>query len=150
LPARGQGAGPAAPPASPLTFTHTFTGEPLDVTPQPGERVTAAVETFHRTGRNPYRDDSAAQEEGAKLYEVHCAICHGARGEGRIGPSLVDEQLVYPKNATDKGLFETIYGGAAGAMVGFRDRLSQDEILKIAAHVRRLERRGAPAPGGQP
>ena len=42
-----------------------------------------------------YRLDAEAQfqlgksiENGAKLYEVNCAFCHGKYGEGRIGPTL--------------------------------------------------------------
>jgi len=30
----------------------------------------------------------AMAEDGAALYKAKCAMCHGAMGEGKIGPSL--------------------------------------------------------------
>ena len=40
--------------------------------------------------------------------------------------------------ATDVGLFEAVFGGALGAMQSFRDRMTQDEILRLNAYVRKL------------
>ena len=41
-----------------------------------------------------------------------------------------------PEQDTDVGLFDVVFGGAAGAMQPFSKRLTQDEILKIMAYVR--------------
>jgi hypothetical protein len=41
---------------------------------------------------------------------------------------------------TDKGMFEIIYGGATGAMQGFGNRLTQDQILQVMAYVRSLKK----------
>lgn len=141
--------GGQAPPGRPA-FQHTFTGEPLDVTPQPGETLTPAVERFHQAGENPYRDDLSAREAGAGLYQAQCAICHGPDGSGRMGPNLRDDTWAYEKNRTDKGLFETVYGGAGGLMAGFKGRLSQDDILKVMAYLRGLERKAGGDPAGRP
>jgi cytochrome c-L len=45
---------------------------------------------------------------------------------------------VYPRVTTDKGLFEVVFGGAAGAMQPFGQRMTQDQILKAMAYVRTL------------
>ena len=38
----------------------------------------------------PVHLDAGPPPEGAELYRVRCAPCHGARGQGGIGPSLAD------------------------------------------------------------
>ena len=43
--------------------------------------------------------------------------------------------------ATDVGTFEIVYGGGAGAMQAFGDRLTQEEILKIMAYIDSLKKR---------
>ena len=62
----------------------------------------------------------------------------GAKGEGRIGPSLIDETVKYERVATEHGEFEVIYGGATGAMQPMGRRFDQDQILKIMAYVETL------------
>lgn len=39
------------------------------------------------------RQQAEAVERGAKLYISSCAGCHGARGEGNVGPALKGSQL---------------------------------------------------------
>jgi cytochrome c-L len=95
------------------------------------------VENFHCTGENAYNADQAAIAEGKTLFRL-CASCHGPNGEGRIGPSLIDENVKYERVATEHGEFEVVYGGAAGAMQPMGRRFTQDEILKIMGYVESL------------
>ena len=76
----------------------------------------------------------AAVDEGKKLFRL-CASCHGPSGEGRIGPSLVDQNFKYERVAKDHGMFEVVYGGAAGAMQPMGRRFDQDQILRIMASI---------------
>jgi cytochrome c-L len=122
-----------------VTFRHVFDDSVLDVGPQPGETFTEAVISFHATGRNPYVGDSTAAAQGRDLYENWCQSCHLRDGTGRIGPSLVDQDYFYERVATDAGLFEVIYAGAAGAMQSFRTRMTQDEMLQVIAWLRQLQ-----------
>ncbi len=126
----------------PLQFRQTASGELLDVSLSPGERATPAVEQLHKTARNSYIDNADAVAQGAELFATHCVICHGPEGTGRIGPNLVDENYLYPSNRTDKGLFESIYGGTVNLMTGWKGRLAQDDILKLIAYLRSLQHRG--------
>jgi cytochrome c-L len=119
-----------------ITFHHVLDGSPLDVSAKPGEAFSEAVIKFHRTGENPYSVDNEALDQGKDLYTSICQTCHMPDGSGRIGPSLVDRRHQYPQIATDVGLFEVVFGGAAGAMQPFSKRLSQDQILKVMAYVR--------------
>lgn len=124
--------------STPPNFTQTFSGEPLDVTPPPGEVATEATTHFLRTAENRYAGDAAAISKGSELFLKQCAVCHGINATGRMGPNLVDDEYVYAKNNTDQGVFETIYGGAAGLMAPLKGRITQDEILKIMAYLSSL------------
>jgi cytochrome c-L len=128
--------------AAAVAFRHIAFGTPLDVSPRPGETLTAAVTQFHETGQNPYVGDTAALADGKQLYETWCQSCHMPDGSGRIGPSLIGPQHIHARTATDIGLFEAVLGGGLGAMQSFRDRLTQDEILRVTAYIQHLRRGG--------
>lgn len=121
-------------------FQHTITGETLklmDVSPEEG-RDTPAVKEFLKTGINPYNGVTGCLPEGEEAYLVACSGCHGHVAEGKLGPGLNDSYWTYPKNLTDKGLFETIFGGAQGMMGPHGSHLQLDEILKLMAWIRNL------------
>jgi cytochrome c-L len=125
--------------AGALTFYHTITGEDLkipDSAPAEG-RDTPAVKSFLETGINPYIEVKGCLHEGEQTFLASCSGCHGHVGEGKVGPGLNDAYWTYPKNSTDKGLLETIYGGAQG-MMGPHNDLKLDEALKLMAWIRHL------------
>lgn len=119
-------------------FKGTISGESLDFTGLE-EVETAQVKSFRKTGVNPYVGDAAILKEAEQDYLARCSGCHGHIGEGKLGPALNDDYWTYPKNETDKGLFETIYGGANGMMGPQRSATPQDEILKIIAWIRNFK-----------
>lgn len=124
------------PEGEPLEFTHVLDDEPLDVhTPREGEEFTEAVEQFHVTGENPYSGDDEATAEGQDIFSGTCRPCHGVQGSGGMGPPLDDDEYRRERAATDKGMFEIIFGGSAGAMQAFGERLDQDEILRVMAYI---------------
>ncbi|MGE0022609.1 MAG: cytochrome c(L), periplasmic [Hyphomicrobium sp.] len=120
-------------------FRNTITGEDLKVleTANPEGRDTEAVKTFLESGINLYNEVKSCLPKGEEIYLTSCSGCHGHVGEGKVGPGLNDSYWTYPKNTTDKGLFETIYGGAQG-MMGPHNDLQLDEILKAMAWIRHL------------
>ena len=119
--------------AEPLVFLHALDNQPFEFTYRPDQEITEAVEHMHATGANLYAGDEAAMTEGKKLYLKYCKACHLKDGKGRIGPSLRDEKWKYERAGTEKGRFEVIYAGGAGAMQAFGKRIDQDQILKIMA-----------------
>lgn len=133
---------PAAGAGDLSDFKHPLDGSPIEFKPRPNEVETPAVKNFKATGVNEYRDDAAAIAEGKRLYTMHCVICHGADAKGgRMGPTLIGEDVIYKQARTDPGMFSIIYAGASGAMQSFHRRgMHQDQMLKIIAYVRTLEK----------
>lgn len=124
--------------AKEITFHHALDNSLLDVTPKPGEELSKAVLQFRQSGQNPYASDPAAIAEGKKIYTTWCESCHMPDGTGGRGADLTAETHINPRIVNDVGLFEVVFGGAAGAMQPFSMRLSQDEILHVMAYVRTL------------
>lgn len=123
--------------AEQIQLVHTITGMPLDLSLSPKEgRDTPAVKKFLETGINPYVEVASCMHEAEEMFLTACSGCHGHVGEGKLGPGLNDNYWTYPKNQTDKGLFETIYGGAQGMMGPQASARTMDEILLIMAWVR--------------
>lgn len=120
----------------PLEFRGTISGDLLDVSPMEGETFTPEAKHFLATGENPYRGNEEGVKKGYTIFSTACSGCHGHLAEGKLGPALADEYWTYPKNETDKGIFETIYGGAAGMMGPQQGRMTVDEIIHVIAWIR--------------
>lgn len=119
--------------AETLVFLHALDNQPFEFTYRPDQEITEAVVHMQTNGENLYAGDETAIKEGKKLYLKYCKACHLKDGKGRIGPSLRDEKWKYKRAGTEKGRFEVIYAGGAGAMQAFGKRIDQDQILKIMA-----------------
>ena len=118
-----------------IVFLHALDNEPIEFTWRPDQQITPAVQQFHKTAENAYSGDPAANEAGEKIYAKLCQACHLKDGTGRIGPSLVGDSPKRARTGTDRGRFEIIYAGGAGAMQAFGQRLDQDEILQVMAYL---------------
>ncbi len=81
------------------------------------------------------------------LFATNCVSCHGAQGQGLVGPNLTDDHY---KNVTDiAGVIDVIDAGAAGgAMPGWGNRLHPNEIVLLAAYVADMRGRNLPGPRG--
>ncbi|MCG8427293.1 MAG: nitrite reductase [Chromatiales bacterium] len=77
-----------------------------------------------------YSATSLADEETEKLYQQHCAECHGKDRLGLMGPALLPENL---KRLRKKAAFEVIKNGRpATQMLAFKDKLNDDQIQALA------------------
>lgn len=127
-----------------ITLRNTITGEALDLSFAKKGGDTDAVKQFMKEGKNPYNDNKEAIEKGKTMYSTACSGCHGHEAEGKLGPGLADDYWTYPRNATDVGLFETLFGGANGMMGPQYVNLNNDEMLHIMAFLRSIYK-GDPA-----
>lgn len=121
-----------------ITLRHALTGAALDMSFAKKGGDTDAFKEFMKEGRNPYNTDEAAIKEGGSLYMTGCSGCHGHEAEGKIGPGLADDYWTYPSIATDKGLFEVLFGGANGMMGPQYVNFNTDEMLKIMGWMRSI------------
>lgn len=126
-------------------FTSTLDGKVINI---PAESFdTPAAKQFLSTGKNSYTGNADAIKAGKKVFQLHsCSQCHGSYGQGQVGPSLIDDDWVYPKNTKDQGMFETIWGGSSGGM-GAKGKglmlpddpsqgLMPNEVLQVIAFLR--------------
>lgn len=121
------------------TFNNAITGEVLNLDDAaPEGRDTDAFKRFIATGVNIYTENPDCLAKGEELFLAMCSGCHGQKGEGKLGPGLNDSYWTYPQGATDKGLFEIIFGGASGQMGPMYGALNVDEMLLTMAWVRHL------------
>lgn len=128
-----------------IPFTKTQDGSPLEIKAELFD--TPQAKEFGATGKNPYIGNADAIAAGKKLFQLYsCTQCHGGDAQGQTGPSLHGPDFKYAKDATNKGMFETIWNGTNGGMgakgKGVMDPtdpnngLMPDEVLKIQAWVR--------------
>ena len=79
---------------------------------------------------------AADPRNGAKIYNNHCASCHGAQGNGMM-PGMPNflrgEGLLKP----DAALVQTLERGA-GMMPAFRGLLTTQELLDVVAYLRTM------------
>lgn len=128
-----------------VAFVKTQDGSPLEIKAELFD--TPAAKEFSTTGKNPYIGKADAITQGKKLFQMYsCTQCHGGDAQGQTGPSLHGPDFHYAKNATNKGMFETIWNGTNGGMgakgKGLMDPtdpangLKPDEVLQIQAWIR--------------
>jgi putative heme-binding domain-containing protein len=81
------------------------------------------------------------------VYNSNCLSCHGVMGAGgELGPPLSSGS--HPDaNTSDAVVFRLIKNGVAGTiMPGWSDKLSDDDIWKIALYIRGIRGNAADAP----
>lgn len=80
-------------------------------------------------------DTGEGRQQGANLFQTHCAYCHGARGEGGRGADLTTGN--YRHGSSDRELYTTIRNGIPGTEMP-TVRASDDDVWKMTAFVKTL------------
>jgi putative heme-binding domain-containing protein len=93
--------------------------------------LAAATETPVTLPKTP-----ADLQRGAKLFQVHCALCHGPKGAGARGPALAKARLTRAPN--DAALVKVIENGIRGTEMPGAGAMSDREKRQTAAYVRSL------------
>jgi cbb3-type cytochrome c oxidase subunit III len=94
--------------------------------------------------KNPVSNSAESIEAGKKLYERHCASCHGRGGKGDGGlalsggePSdLTDD--VWDYGSTDGEIFVAIRDGLSADMLAYKEKLKEKEIWQVVVFLRSL------------
>ncbi|GAA3998669.1 dihydro-heme d1 dehydrogenase [Comamonas faecalis] len=110
----------------------------------------------------PVPDAGTALAQAPRLYQQHCASCHGEQRTGLMGPALLPESLA--RIRAPEVLRVIREGRQATQMGGFADQLSDAEMQTLADWVRtpvvpaprweeadiRASRESTPLPAGEP
>ena len=80
--------------------------------------------------------DEATVKAGHDVFSFHCAPCHGANAEGKVGPSLVDDEWIYGKEPKD--LLTTIREGRPKGMPSWKVKLNEEEVKSVTVYVMSL------------
>lgn len=105
----------------------------------------ARVPDDERGRANPLGSDPEAPAAGKKLYERHCASCHGIAGvNGRKGPGLTGTEI---QNATAGELFWVITNGNVREGMPVWSKLPEPQRWQIATYLKSLgQAPSAPSP----
>jgi mono/diheme cytochrome c family protein len=86
--------------------------------------------------RNPMEHDPEAVAAGAKLFELHCAECHGENAEGgRKAPSLRTREV---QQATPGTLFWILTNGVVRRGMPVWSKLPEPQRWQIVTYVKSL------------
>jgi cytochrome c oxidase cbb3-type subunit 3 len=82
--------------------------------------------------------DAAVIQSGQALFATRCPPCHGASGEGLVGPNLTDEYWLHGGKIKD--VFKTIkYGVPEKGMIAWEKSMSAQQISDITNYVLSLQ-----------
>lgn len=82
--------------------------------------------------------DPLAIARGAELFAANCVACHGAEGQGIVGPNLTDKYWIH--GGTNENIVKTIAEGVpAKGMVSWKPILGQEKVYDLTAFVVSLE-----------
>ena len=87
--------------------------------------------------RNPLEKDPDAVAAGAKLFEMHCAECHGASANGaKKGPSLRVEEV---QQAPAGALFWVLTNGVVRKGMPVWSKLPEPQRWQLVSYIKSLE-----------
>jgi cytochrome c oxidase cbb3-type subunit III len=96
--------------------------------------------------QNPFRDDSQAVAVGGEVFQAQCSACHGAKGEGGSGPSLLNSDAI---GGPEEDLFQIVARGR-DIMPGFRNLLGENNVWRVITYLQSLPDLGPPSVTGDP
>ncbi len=82
--------------------------------------------------------DPGALANGKKAYDANCIACHGAAGEGGVGPNLADAYWLHG-NSIDALVKVITYGVPEKGMIPWEKTLSKRQIVEVASYIHQLQ-----------
>ncbi|HWQ34124.1 MAG TPA: cytochrome c [Blastocatellia bacterium] len=94
--------------------------------------------------KNPEPQNDETIEAGKKLYQRHCASCHGPQGRGDGSQALAggtpsdltDETWDY--GSSDGEIFVAIRDGVSADMLAYKDKLTEKQIWQLVTFIRSI------------
>ncbi len=71
---------------------------------------------------------------GASIFINKCAVCHGAEGQGGVGPNMTDNYFLHGGTINDA--FRTIkYGVPEKGMISWKSQLRSSDMQRVASYI---------------
>ena len=121
----GVGYGSATPPGMSPSASPTTTGSP-------SAQPTTTGSPSAQPSASPSSTPSGGQDFAATFSQL-CSACHGAQGQGGVGPDL------RPLTTADLAKIQTQITNGGGGMPAFSSQLSADQIKGLADYVAGLQ-----------
>lgn len=89
---------------------------------------------------NTVKADQAAGvvDAGKAIFATNCVACHGAQGEGTVGPNLTDEYWLHGGSVNE--VFKTIkYGVPEKGMIAWEKTLTPKQIADVSNYILSLK-----------
>lgn len=78
--------------------------------------------------------NDSSRARGKELFTTNCVSCHGAKGEGLVGPNLTDKRQIHGTARVD--IFNTIRDGVpAKGMLAWGTMMPQPDLVALTAFV---------------
>jgi mono/diheme cytochrome c family protein len=95
--------------------------------------------------RNPLEKDPEAIAAGAKLFDLHCAECHGEMAEGgKKAPSLLANEV---QEATPGSIFWLLTNGVVRRGMPVWSKLPEPQRWQLVRYIQSLSATPKPGPG---
>ncbi len=95
-----------------------------------GNRIDESTVTFS--------DDPSDLAAGKQIYDANCLVCHGAEGQGIVGPNLTDKYWIHGGDMAS--IFATIkYGVPEKGMIPWETQLTPQQIQQVSSFIYTLE-----------
>ena len=109
-----------------------------DAAKQMESRLASVEEDFVDETTVEFVNTSDALTEGSTIYTRNCVVCHGANGEGGIGPNLTDQYWIHGGSISD--IFTVIkYGVQEKGMIPWQTSLTPSQMQNVASYIYTLE-----------
>lgn len=82
--------------------------------------------------------DNESIEKGKSIYTTNCVVCHGANGEGLIGPNFCDSNWIHGGAVVDLVRIINV-GVPAKGMIPWDKTLTPEQILQVASYILTFE-----------
>lgn len=102
------------------------------------EKAKAAHETAEANSLVvAFSTDDEDLQAGKAVFDANCLACHGANGEGGVGPNLTDEYYLHGNKIEDYVKVIT-YGVPEKGMIPWEKSLSKKQILQVSSYIQSL------------